>query len=352
MREKDSFSKPLISWYLKNRRDLPWRKSRDPYRIWLSEIILQQTRISQGTAYYEKFTTEFQSVSDLAAAPEEQVMKLWQGLGYYSRARNLHFTAKHIAGQLKGKFPESYKGLIALKGIGDYTASAIASIAFDLPHATVDGNVYRVLSRFFGIKTPIDSSGGAKEFKSLAQELLDPDQPGNHNQAVMELGALVCTPKSPSCGECPLREHCYAHLSRETQLFPVKQGKIKVRKRYFNYLVLDSSEGLTRIRKRTGRDIWQHLYEFPLLEASGTNVEEAHIQEGIAREFDLGNTYGLEKFNADTVVHKLSHQELHMDFWLVRTDETLDETTAWDELENHALPVPLQNFVDKYKRRG
>jgi len=349
MREKDNFSKPLILWYLKNRRSLPWRKSKDPYRIWLSEIILQQTRIAQGTEYYEKFTTEFQTVFDLAAASEEQVLKLWQGLGYYSRARNLHESAKYIVSELHGEFPESYKDLIQLKGVGDYTASAVASIAFDLPHATVDGNVYRVLSRFYGINTPIDSSQGIKEFKSLAQDLLDPDQPGNHNQAVMELGALVCSPKSPKCGDCPLRRNCYAHLAAETHLFPIKKGKTKVRKRYFNYLVLDSSHGLTRIKKRTGRDIWKHLYEFPLLESSESTVDPEHLENQVVNEFDLGESYGLRKFNSDTIIHKLSHQELHLDFWLVRTDEKPTETTAWNDLENHALPVPLQNFVDKYK---
>ena len=349
MREKDIFSKPLISWYLKNRRDLPWRKSRDPYRIWISEIILQQTRIAQGTEYYEKFTAEFDTVMELAGASEEKVLKLWQGLGYYSRARNLHAAARHITGKLDGEFPGSYAELLELKGVGDYTASAIASIAFDLPHATVDGNVYRVLSRFFGISTPIDSSKGNKEFKSLAQELLDPAQPGNHNQAVMELGALVCTPKSPACGTCPIQDNCYAHLAQQASLFPVKKGKTKVRKRYFNYLVLDSSEGLTRIRKRTGRDIWQHLYEFPLHESPESITDPEKIDACVAREFDLEEHYGLKKFNAQTVVHKLSHQELHMEFWLVRTDEKPAGTTAWKELEQHALPVPLQSFVDKYK---
>jgi A/G-specific adenine glycosylase len=349
MREKDIFSKPLILWYLKNRRDLPWRKSRDPYRIWLSEIILQQTRIAQGTDYYEKFTAEFDTVFELAAASEEQVLKLWQGLGYYSRARNLHETARELAEGFDGKFPENYKGLVQLKGVGDYTASAIASIAFDLPHATVDGNVYRVLSRFFGIDTPINTSKGIREFRSLAQELLDPKQPGNHNQAVMELGALVCTPKRPKCETCPLEEHCYANLAKQTGLFPVKKGKTKVRKRYFNYLVLDSSEGLTRIKKRTGRDIWKHLYEFPLLESAESVADPESIENQVLREFDLGKDYRLKKFNSESVVHKLSHQELHMDFWLIRTDEKPAHTTAWEDLENHALPVPLQNFVDKYK---
>jgi A/G-specific adenine glycosylase len=349
MREKAVFSKPLILWYLMNRRDLPWRQSKDPYKIWLSEIIMQQTRISQGMDYYLKFTSEYETVLELASASEEEVLKLWQGLGYYSRARNLHTTAKYIAGHLKGKFPESHKELIQLKGVGDYTASAIASIAFDLPHATVDGNVYRVLSRFFGIETPIDSSKGAKEFKSLAQDLLDTDQPGDHNQAVMELGALVCSPKSPKCDECPLNKNCFAHLAKKTSSFPVKQGKTKVRKRHFNYLVLESSERFTRIKKRTARDIWKHLYEFPLLETTGEVSETEALEMEVVREFDLSGNYSIKKFNSESVIHKLSHQELHLDFWLVKTDGTPNRTIAWDELENHALPVPIQNFVDKYK---
>ena len=349
MKQKEDFSKPLIMWYLKNRRDLPWRTSTDPYHIWLSEIILQQTRIAQGTSYFEKFTDEFETVFDLARADERTVLKLWQGLGYYSRARNLHATAKKIAQDLNGKFPDSHRGLLELKGVGDYTASAIASIAFNLPHATVDGNVYRVLSRFFGISTPIDSSEGAKEFKSLAQELLDTERPGTHNQAVMELGALVCKPKNPDCENCPIRGNCFAYGTNAVDRYPVKQGKIRTRKRYFNYLVLDSDNGYTRIRRRTGQDIWKHLYEFPLVESDGQATEPEQIQSMIASEFELNGQYSLRKFNPSPVVHKLSHQELHADFWIVRTSETPSGTTSWDELKEHALPVLLQNFVDKYK---
>ncbi len=349
MTQKEDFSKPLVMWYLKNRRDLPWRRTTDPYRIWLSEIILQQTRIAQGTSYFEKFIDQFENVFALARADEESVLKLWQGLGYYSRARNLHATAREVAEAHGGQFPDSHDGLLKLKGIGDYTASAIASIAFNLPHATVDGNVYRVLSRFFGISTPIDSSEGAKEFKSLAQELLDTEMPGTHNQAVMELGALVCTPKSPDCMTCPIRDNCYAFASGEIDRYPFKQGRIRTRKRYFNYLVLDSEAGYTRIRRRTGSDIWKHLYEFPLVESDGQATEPEEVRSMIAQELDLCGEYSLRKFNATPVVHKLSHQELHADFWIVETSQTPLGATSWEDLKQHALPVLLQNFVDKYK---
>jgi A/G-specific adenine glycosylase len=349
MRQKKDFSKPLIMWYLINRRELPWRKTADPYQIWLSEIILQQTRIAQGTAYFEKFIDEFPTVFELANADEKKVLKLWQGLGYYSRARNLHITARKIAEELNGEFPGSHKELLALKGVGDYTASAIASIAFELPHAVVDGNVYRVLSRFFGISTPIDSVKGSKEFKALAQDLLDPEQPGNHNQAVMELGALVCTPRGPKCDICPLKSNCFASLHGRSEEFPVKQGKVTTKKRYFNYLVLDAADGFTKIRKRTDSDIWKHLYEFPLVESDGYTTDPGQVQGMIAREFDLSDNYTLKKFNPEPVVHKLSHQELHTDFWVIKTDETTDGLTKWTELNEHALPVLLQKFVDKYR---
>jgi len=352
MRQKDDFSKPLVMWYLINRRELPWRKTTDPYHIWLSEIILQQTRISQGTAYFIKFINEFNNVFELAKADEEQVLKFWQGLGYYSRARNLHATAKRIAEEFNGRFPDTYSQLLSLKGVGDYTASAIASIAFNLPHATVDGNVYRVLSRFFGIPTPIDSLKGSKQFKALAQELLDPDQPGAHNQAVMELGALICTPKRPSCDLCPLEKKCFASLADQMDKFPVKQGKVKTKKRYFNYLVLDSADEFTKVRRRTGSDIWKHLYEFPLVESDGHTTDPTQVQAMVASEFELSEEYSIRKFNPKPVIHKLSHQELHTDFWVIQTNETPSETTSWNELSEHALPVLLQNFVDKYREQS
>ncbi len=237
-------------WYLINQRDLPWRRSKNPYLIWLSEIILQQTRIAQGISYYEKFANEFVDIFALARADEKHILKLWQGLGYYSRARNLHATAKIIAEKYQGQFPKTYEELIALKGVGDYTASAIASIAFDQAHAVVDGNVYRVLSRVFGISTPINESKGIKEFKLLAQTLLHIEDPGTYNQALMEFGALICTPKKPKCGSCIFNDSCYALQNKTIDTLPVKLKKLKVKKRYFNYLVVDDNGESTIVKQR------------------------------------------------------------------------------------------------------
>ena len=350
MNKNREFTKTLIMWYLVNKRDLPWRKTKDPYSIWLSEIILQQTKIAQGTSYYAKFIHEFPDVFTLAEAEEAQVLKLWQGLGYYSRARNLHVTAKFISEELNGYFPDNYKQLLQLKGIGDYTASAIASIAFARPNATVDGNVYRVLARFFGIHTPIDSSAGTREFKELAQALLDPDDPGTSNQAVMEFGALVCTPRNPDCSNCVLNRSCHAVQTGSVYDLPVKKGKAKIRNRYFNYFVLNVQSEQTRIRRRSGSDIWKHLYEFPLYESEQPVEDFDELQPLVADEFSPKEMYRVKKFNRDPLVHKLSHQHLHTTFWIIETEELLGGTISWNALQNHALPVLLQNFVDKYRK--
>jgi A/G-specific adenine glycosylase len=349
MKENHKFSNTLKMWYLMNKRDLPWRKSKDPYFIWLSEIILQQTRISQGTSYYEKFVTEYDDVFALARADESQVLNLWQGLGYYSRARNLLFTAKHIAFELNGKFPDTYKDLIRLKGIGDYTASAIASIAFDKPNATVDGNVYRVLSRYFGISTPINNSKGPKVFKELAQQLLDHEDPGTHNQALMEFGALVCTPKKPKCSACVFSSSCAALQNKMVSSLPVKLKKLKIKNRYLNYIVLNNNDSNTRIRQRIDKDIWQHLYEFPVYEAQDILTEYAQIEPWIAKEFNLKESYTLKRYNKEPIVHKLTHQTLYASFWIVQSNEFIENTTNWRDLTDYALPVLLKNFVDKYQ---
>jgi A/G-specific adenine glycosylase len=242
------FSNTLVYWYLQNNRDLPWRKTKNPYFIWLSEIMLQQTRVAQGLSYYQKFTTTFPTVFDLAKADESTILKMWQGLGYYSRARNLHFSAKQIVEELNGEFPSTYEEIIKLKGIGDYTASAIASICFEEATAVVDGNVYRVLSRYFGIKTAINSTAGIKEFKALAQTLIDRKQAGTFNQAIMDFGALHCKPQNPLCEICPLSDGCVALEKNLTKELPVKEKKIKVRKRYFNFLVIKTGDDKTNYR--------------------------------------------------------------------------------------------------------
>ncbi|HEY6915066.1 MAG TPA: A/G-specific adenine glycosylase, partial [Paludibacter sp.] len=250
----DFFTHQIHHWYSNFKRDLPWRNTDDPYYIWLSEIILQQTRVNQGWAYYTSFIQTFPSVKDLAKASEDQVLKLWQGLGYYSRARNLHFTAKYIVDQYQGKFPNTYQGLLSLKGIGEYTAAAIASISFHEAVPAVDGNVYRVLSRYFGISEPMDTTQGKKVFMQLAKNLIKGTNPGMHNQAMMEFGALQCTPLKPNCPECPLNNRCFAYLNQKQGELPVKSKKTKQRNRYFNYFVLIHDDS-TWIRKRIHKDI-------------------------------------------------------------------------------------------------
>ena len=251
------FSKILNHWYSNNKRSLPWRQTKTPYLIWLSEIILQQTQIKQGLPYYEAFVEAYPTVFDLAKAEERKVLKLWQGLGYYSRARNLHATAQYIVEELNGEFPNNYRELLKLKGVGDYTASAIASICFNEPMAVVDGNVYRVLSRYFGIETPINSSKGIKEFKQLAQRLIDKNNPADYNQAIMEFGAVQCKPQNPNCDVCPFQDGCVAFEKKRIDELPVKIKAAKASKKYFNFLVIISKDNKTLLQKRKEKGIWQ-----------------------------------------------------------------------------------------------
>ena len=341
------FSNKLISWYLQNKRDLPWRKTKNPYFVWLSEIMLQQTRVAQGMSYYLKFTETFPTVFDLAKADESTVLKMWQGLGYYSRARNLHATAKHIAFELDGKFPSTYKEIVKLKGIGDYTASAIASICFNKPTAVVDGNVYRVLSRYFGIETPINSSTGNKEFKELAQTLIDTSKPGTYNQAIMDFGAIQCKPKNPICLFCPFSESCVALQKNKIDTLPVKDKKTKVRDRYFNYLVVKTGDNKTILQERKGRGIWQGLYEFPKIEsASNINKKELISSKEFVELFPEKTTISL--FNKEEIVHKLSHQHLHTQFWIVETEIHNKATISWSSVKKYPVPVLIANFLEKF----
>ena len=264
------FAQILMEWYDENKRDLPWRHTRDPYLIWISEIILQQTRVAQGYDYYMRFVRHFPDVFALAKADEDEVMKLWQGLGYYSRARNLHAAAKSMVEM--GGFPTTYEGVIALKGVGEYTAAAICSFAYDMPYAVVDGNVYRVLSRWLGIDNPIDTTKGKKVFAEVASELMDKHRSALYNQAIMEFGALQCTPASPDCSMCPLADSCVALQQGRVDCLPVKEHKTKVSDRYFNYIYVRMG-AYTFINKRTDSDIWKNLYQFPLIETTGTENE-------------------------------------------------------------------------------
>lgn len=341
------FSNTLIYWYLQNNRELPWRKTKKPYFVWLSEIMLQQTRVAQGMAYYLKFTDKFPTVFDLAKADESTVLKMWQGLGYYSRARNLHYTAKRVAEDLNGEFPATYKQLLKLKGIGDYTASAIASICFNEPNAVVDGNVYRVLSRYFGIKTPINSAAGIKEFKALAQTLIDTTQSGTYNQAIMDFGALHCKPQNPLCETCPLADSCVALEKKLIKELPVKEKKIKVRNRYFNFLVIKTDEETTILSERKGKGIWQGLYQFPLIERTRSmDKNELIASKEFVNLFPNETTISL--FNKKEIVHKLSHQHLHTQFWIVETSYASEANIKWSEIEKYPVPVLIANFLETY----
>lgn len=341
------FSNKLIYWYLQSNRDLPWRKTKNPYFIWLSEIMLQQTRVAQGLSYYFKFTETFPTVFNLAKADERTVLKMWQGLGYYSRARNLHHSAKEIANEFNGEFPSTYKEIIKLKGIGDYTASAIASICFNEATAVVDGNVYRVLSRYFGIKTPINSSAGIKEFKALAQTLIDKKQPGTYNQAIMDFGALHCKPQNPFCNTCPLADSCVAFEKKQVKELPVKEKKITVKKRYFNYLVVKTDDNKTILTERKGKGIWQGLYQFPLIETDKIiDKNELISSEKFIDLFTNETTISL--FNKKEIVHKLSHQHLHTQFWIVETASLPSAKIEWNAIEKYPVPVLIANFLEKF----
>ncbi|SFZ89687.1 A/G-specific adenine glycosylase [Flaviramulus basaltis] len=342
------FSKTLTNWYSNNKRILPWRETTNPYYIWLSEIILQQTQVSQGLPYYDAFVAKYPTIFDLADANESEVLKLWQGLGYYSRARNLHTTAKYVADELKGVFPNTYKELLKLKGVGDYTASAIASICFNEAAAVVDGNVYRVLSRYFGIDTPINSSKGAKEFKQLAQELIDKKDPAEFNQAIMEFGAIQCKPKNPYCNICPLNEGCIAFNKNRINDLPVKIKSAKAKKKYFNFLVFISEDQKTILEKREGKGIWQNLYQFPLIEIE-KNIDSKNFKKQIESDDLLKNTsFELSLYNKEPIVHKLSHQHLYTNFWIINVERLAVKGISIHKIHEYAVPILIGNFIESF----
>ena len=309
-------SKSLIKWYEANKRELPWRDISDPYRIWISEIILQQTRVNQGLSYYLRFIERFPNVKALAIANEDEVLKYWQGLGYYSRARNLHKTAQIIAEKHKGKFPNSYTDIVLLKGIGAYTAAAVCSFAYNQAYAVVDGNVYRVLSRLFAIETPIDSNKAKKEFSELATNMLDKSKPGIHNQAIMEFGALQCVPVQPDCNACPFQKTCKAYKLDLVEKLPIKVSKTKVRERFFNYFLIQYQSKIY-IQKRTEKDIWQNLYELPLIESN-----KLFEPEEIGTNDFLTNIENIEiSSTTSTFKHILSHQRIFARFFSVTVSD-------------------------------
>ena len=372
------FANTIISWFRENGRALPWRETRDPYAIWLSEIILQQTRIAQGWEYWERFMAQYPTVQDLAAAHEDEVLKLWQGLGYYSRARNLHMAAKQIVAL--GHFPDTLEGIKQLKGVGDYTAAAIGSFAFDIPAAVVDGNVYRVLARYFGIDTPINSTQGKKEFAALAQSLLPSSKASDslssfspvaaYNQAMMDFGAIQCTPQSPKCLLCPLAETCEAMRSNRVAELPVKQKTLKVKTRHLSYIYI-RCKGMTAIHRRGEGDIWQGLWEpfnaSDIAEAcaspssaqaslsstkfSTSLTRLSSFMKELAADLHLSNVDALQLLAQD-VKHVLTHRILLANFYLLETDAhpQLPDDYIWikeEEIEDYGIPRLIELMLEK-----
>ena len=344
-----SFNSTLTIWYSANKRDLPWRKSKNPYNIWLSEIILQQTQVKQGLPYYEAFISNFPTIEDLAKASETEVLKLWQGLGYYSRARNLHFSAKHITKNLNGVFPKNFKGLLQLKGVGDYTASAISSICYEESVAVVDGNVYRVLARYFGIDTPINTTEGVKQFKTLATSLLPASNLGDYNQSVMEFGSRQCKPQSPVCSECPLNIGCRAYATGSIKSLPVKLKKTKVTKKYFNFIVNISEDNKTQIEQRTKKGIWQQLYQFPLIETETSVALEDLLKRPDVHSIIPKLYKELFLYNETEIIHKLSHQELHIKFWILKTSTSIKKGIKWSDIKSYPVPIVNERFINNFQ---
>jgi A/G-specific adenine glycosylase len=342
-----NFTQSLAQWYKHNRRDLPWRNTTDPYVIWLSEIILQQTRVEQGLPYFYRFAEAYPTVSAFAAASEDEILKLWQGLGYYSRGRNMLTTARLVQQQFNGVFPGNYDDLIALKGIGEYTASAISSFSINEAKAVVDGNVSRVIARYFGVEEPINSTKGKKLFQQMANDLLDLDEPGLHNQAMMEFGAMLCKPRNPLCGTCPVKTGCYAVQHNQVAVLPVKLKTVKIRKRYFNYwLIYDN--GRILLNKRDERDIWANMYDLPLTET----LEDKSVDE-LFSSADVRATLGFTpQIIAVSIVkkHILTHQHIYYRFITVQNNSEIKLKPTWffskvEKLNNLALPKIIFQFL-------
>ncbi|MCL1943761.1 MAG: A/G-specific adenine glycosylase [Candidatus Azobacteroides sp.] len=351
----DFVSRVLLKWYDTHKRPLPWRETRDPYMIWISEVILQQTRVEQGTSYFLNFSRRFPDVKSLASAHEDEVMRYWQGLGYYSRARNLHRAAKDIMERFGGVFPEKYEEVLSLKGIGEYTAAAICSISYHQPYPAVDGNVFRVLSRLFAVDTPIDSGPGKKLFTQLAGELLNPESAGDYNQALMEFGALQCVPKSPDCGICPLSDRCAAFLQHKVSFFPVKQGKLKSKDRYFNYFRVRQGDFIY-LNKRIGNDIWKGLYEFPLIETKVSSTFEEVSRSSRFKEMFSGLDEVTINPNGYSRRHILSHQIIHAEFYdisIFGSNDYFDGLmkVSRQDLERYAFPKLILGYSEKDFKR-
>ena len=352
MTEKEiGISSTIIAWYQIHKRDLPWRETSDPYLIWISEIILQQTRVAQGLEYYKHFISRFPDIMTLASATEDEVLKYWQGLGYYSRARNLRTAAISVANRFGGEFPKDYKAILSLKGIGEYTASAIVSFAWDMPYPVLDGNVYRVLSRLYAIDLPIGTTESKKVFTELATCLMDKQRAGLYNQAIMDFGALQCTPSSPDCAGCPLVETCHAARHGCVAQLPAKKRKPQTTDRYFCYLFVRTGDRIL-LHKRTGDDIWQGLYELPLVESGRAWTEDELCASPAYRSFfPEGEVPQKVRAAQKGVKHVLSHQVIHADFYEVLLPE---ESAAFagclrvpaGEVGQYAMPRLVQRFLE------
>ena len=346
------FSKIIVEWYEMNKRSLPWRSTKDPYKVWLSEIILQQTRVSQGLPYYKKFITEFPTVDSLAAAPVQKVLRLWQGLGYYTRARNLHLCAKDVVKNFEGKFPKTYDTLKHLPGIGEYTAAAIASISYNEPVAVVDGNVFRVLSRIFGIDTPINSTEGRKQFITLANSLISNSHPATHNQAIMEFGALYCTPKNPQCDACVFQSKCVAKKHSMQSLLPVKIPKKKIRRRYFYYFAIRHNDSMM-MNHRNGNDIWKGLYDFFLVEKNRASKPEKLMTEDLFLKKLKPIISGIDY--SKMYKHMLSHQTIVSRFTLITLSKKPPLASkslkfyASKKISQLPKPVLISRFLDDFQ---
>ena len=345
-----SFQHEIVNWYSQNKRSLPWRNTRDPYVIWLSEIILQQTRVEQGLPYFHAFHEAYPTVQDFANATETEVLKLWQGLGYYSRGRNMLFTAKQIQSLHNGQFPTGYDTLIQLKGVGDYTAAAISSFSSDEEKPVLDGNVFRVLSRYFGIETPINSTLGKKEFSLLAQELIKGQLPSVYNQAIMEFGALQCKPKSPVCPICPLQTSCFARINSKVNELPIKLKKLTKRTRYFNYFFVATQNDIL-VHRRTAGDIWQELYDFPLLETEVANIDQP---KSVLEHAKTWFGEGVQLQSLFQKKHLLTHQTIYVEFFALDNyivNFSQDADTKWVSMHDfEQLPQPkvITEFMSYY----
>ena len=349
MKNKKFFFEFLIKWNRnKNKREMPWKGEKDPYKIWISEIILQQTRVQQGLTYYNRFIEAWPNIKNLAEANEQEVYKLWEGLGYYSRCRNLMASARYINDELGGRFPDTYEDILSLKGIGDYTASAIASFAFNQPYAVVDGNVFRVLARFFRIHAPIDSTEGKKIFRSLANMLLDKSNPAEYNQAIMDFGAIVCKPLLPSCSECPLQKKCVASQKNLVGLLPIKAKGIKTRQRFFNYLVVEYGSKVY-VSQRTEKDIWQNLYEFILIETDRMIPEDEFFEGQSFLTLFKKNSVKIDKVSK-TYSQKLTHQTITGRFIHITLKKAVQPLKKYvpvskNELKKLAFPKFIASYL-------